>query len=268
MEKSYASCSITPLIPLIGSGNPFCLLIFPGEARAEIQSRLSSDIPVLYLQGACGNTSTRNFAESQYSSDFDMRACCERTGRMIGEKALMAMADKTSHDANAKSSCERRILQVPARHRGPEDMSLYEAHEFLSMHPNGASQDDGRYNPELWKRYWADSVVMLEGAVPFRDTYPMELSLFRLGNLAIVTNPGELFVEYQLDVKRQSPFPNTMVVELANGYCGYIPTELAFKNGGYETRLARSSYLSFEAGRIWVDNAVRLLHGQSMENSK
>ena len=49
--------------------------------------------------------------------------------------------------------------------------------------------------------------------------------------------PFEPFVEIGLDLKRRSPFPRTMVIGLANGNNGYLPTPEQHKLGGYETWL-------------------------------
>ncbi len=44
-------------------------------------------------------------------------------------------------------------------------------------------------------------------------------------------------MEIGLDLKRRSPFPRTMVVGLANGYHGYLPTPEQRRLGRYETWL-------------------------------
>ena len=242
---------------------------FPGEIRATVQHGLGGDIPLLYLQGACGNTDIKDYAGLQYANDYDHLENTAEAGREIGKKVLEMMADSAClSEINITLSHEKRIIEAPARHCGRADMSLEEARTFLLAHTDEAPEPYHGYDPELWKRYWAESVVYLEGTEPFRKTYPLEISLYRLGELVIVTNPAELFVEYQLDVKRGSPFPNTMVVELANGYCGYIPTGAAMRNGGYETRLAFSSFLAPEAGALWVENVVNMLSVQSARDLK
>jgi thiol-disulfide isomerase/thioredoxin len=48
-------------------------------------------------------------------------------------------------------------------------------------------------------------------------------------------------------VKEQSPLGTTFVIELANGYNGYLPTPEHHELGGYETWRARSSYLAEDA---------------------
>jgi len=59
----------------------------------------------------------------------------------------------------------------------------------------------------------------------------------RIGDIAICTLPFEALAEIGLDIKRRSPFPRTIVIELANGANGYLPTPAQHKLGGYETWL-------------------------------
>ncbi len=63
------------------------------------------------------------------------------------------------------------------------------------------------------------------------------LQAIRIGDTAVCTIPFEAFVEIGLDLKRRSPFPRTIVVGIANGYNGYLPTPEQHKLGGYETWL-------------------------------
>ncbi|MEN6544886.1 MAG: hypothetical protein ABFE07_02500, partial [Armatimonadia bacterium] len=52
--------------------------------------------------------------------------------------------------------------------------------------------------------------------------------------LGIVGVPGEVLTEIGLQIKQRSPFAHTMVVSLANGCIGYLPTDDAVDEGGYE----------------------------------
>ena len=89
------------------------------------------------------------------------------------------------------------------------------------------------------------------------DTIALEVQAFRLSpELAIVTLPGEVFVELGLAIKKASPFRNTLVIELVNDAPGYIPTRKAFTEGSYETVNSR---VQSGGGEAMVETAIGLL---------
>jgi hypothetical protein len=86
----------------------------------------------------------------------------------------------------------------------------------------------------------------------------LEVQVFRLNrDVALVGLPGEVFVELGLKIKEQSPFPHTIVVELANDAIAYVPTRKAFKEGSYEVVNSR---IQSGGGEALVDTALELLH--------
>jgi hypothetical protein len=93
--------------------------------------------------------------------------------------------------------------------------------------------------------------------------YPAKVKLIlqaiRIGELGIVANPCETFVEIGLEIKKKSPLRPTCTIELANGYNGYLPTPEHHAVGGYETWRARSSYLETNASRVIADTLLGLL---------
>jgi hypothetical protein len=90
-------------------------------------------------------------------------------------------------------------------------------------------------------------------------TLPLEVQAFRLNrDVAIVTLPGEIFVELGLAIKSASPFKTTLVVELANEAIGYVPTKKAAAEGSYEIVNSR---VAPGAGEQLVEAAVGLLKG-------
>ena len=101
--------------------------------------------------------------------------------------------------------------------------------------------------------YARETILLPQHATPIVKTWVQTL---RIGNLGIATMPGEAFVELGMAVKQASPFGTTMLIELANDYRGYIPTEEAFAAGGYETWRAKSSYLEQKAASKLVRSAV------------
>lgn len=89
-------------------------------------------------------------------------------------------------------------------------------------------------------------------------TLPLEVHVFRLSReAAVVTLPGEVFVELGLEIKRRSPFANTGVIELANCEISYVPTRDAFREGDYEVINSR---VDPGGGEMLVGAAVKMLH--------
>jgi len=71
---------------------------------------------------------------------------------------------------------------------------------------------------------------------PFYQTdsvHPAELHILRLGDVAMATNPFELYHDYATRIEARSTAPLTMLVQLCSGHSGYLPTERAVRGGGY-----------------------------------
>nr|WP_050785908.1 neutral/alkaline non-lysosomal ceramidase N-terminal domain-containing protein [Pedosphaera parvula] len=93
---------------------------------------------------------------------------------------------------------------------------------------------------------------------------PLILQTIKIGDLAIVGIPCEVFAETGLAIKEKSPFKPTFTISLANGWNGYLPTPEQHKLGGYETWRARSSYLEVDASTKIFDTVMTSLsHLQS-----
>ncbi len=93
----------------------------------------------------------------------------------------------------------------------------------------------------------------------YPDRMPLPLAAYRLGDLVVVAAPCEVFAETGLAIKAGSPYPATFVVELANGYAGYLPTEAQHGLGGYETWPARTSFVDPHAEALIRAEWSRLL---------
>lgn len=86
------------------------------------------------------------------------------------------------------------------------------------------------------------------------------IQAIRIGDLGIASSPCETFVEIGREIKQKSPFKHTFIIELANGYNGYLPTPRQHTLGGYETWRARSSYLEVNASERIAATILQLLN--------
>ncbi|MGI6082058.1 MAG: neutral/alkaline non-lysosomal ceramidase N-terminal domain-containing protein [Limnochordia bacterium] len=85
----------------------------------------------------------------------------------------------------------------------------------------------------------------------------------RIGELALLGLPAEVFVELGMSIQKGSPFPVTIPVGYANGYQGYIPTARAFEEGGYEVgaRIRRQeNRITADAPAVVVAESLKALH--------
>lgn len=90
------------------------------------------------------------------------------------------------------------------------------------------------------------------------ETLPVDVTVITLGrDVAIVTLPGEVFVELGLAIKQGSPFRTTLVIELSN--CVetiYLPNRAAYAGGSYEVT---NSATQAGSGEMLVEAALSLL---------
>jgi hypothetical protein len=86
---------------------------------------------------------------------------------------------------------------------------------------------------------------------------PAEIHVIRLGDVALATNPFELYLDYGTRMKARSRAALTLIVQLSCRYSGYLPTERAIKGGGYS---AVKYAVGPEGGQVLVNETVRLIN--------
>ncbi len=124
--------------------------------------------------------------------------------------------------------------EIELRYRRPTDEQLAEAKRVLAIKdPAEIAQ-----LPRLAQNY-AGSVV--RAAEREEKTVVVKVQAARIGDLAVCGIPFETFAEIGLELKDRSPFPQTMVIGLANGRYGYLPTPAQHRLGGYETWLGTNN---------------------------
>ncbi len=86
------------------------------------------------------------------------------------------------------------------------------------------------------------------------------LQTIRIGDVAIVGVPAELFTVLGMEIKRRSPFPHTFIAELSNDWIGYVPNREAYQAGGYQVWTGLHSYVEAGTGERLVTAAVEMLN--------
>jgi neutral ceramidase len=86
----------------------------------------------------------------------------------------------------------------------------------------------------------------------------VEIQGFRIGGFLAILLPGEVFVDLGLMIKSYSKADLTMVIGCANEVLGYVPTEEAFNEGGYEVNLP-VCIVERDSGRLLVEAACNII---------
>ncbi len=89
----------------------------------------------------------------------------------------------------------------------------------------------------------------------------LEVHVLRLGEVAIATNPFELFQDYAMRIHGRSAAPQTVLVQLASPADerhSYLPSERAVKGGGYSA-VPQSTPVGPEGGQMLVERTVQAI---------
>ena len=190
----------------------------------------------MFLNGARGQISAID--PRRGGADRDMSAIA--TG--LAAEVDKALAGAEFRD-EMKLSSRSEMLQLPFRDPSEEEIkgTIRGAQRFVDP----AIYD--RMMPELLEEFKT------------QGKQPAEVQVISADEFDFVSMPCELFVELGLAIKERAHPRRAVVVGLANGMVGYVPTKAAFQRGGYETTLLNTSKLGHDAGDMLVDAAVRLI---------
>jgi len=98
------------------------------------------------------------------------------------------------------------------------------------------------------------------------------LNAIGLGDFALVSMPGELFIELGREILARSPFAQTVLGGYNGSVHGYVPPPLAFEQGSYEVmrgpapsheeeaRLGSYTRSEVGTGRLIIEQLVSMLH--------
>lgn len=231
---------------------------FPGATRACIQ-RCFPDVAVLYHTGPSGNQSPRYHVQGQTFAE------AERLGERLGEAvcaALTTLPVGAFDDAPALAAVQRRVDDLPPR-RFPavtESVALLTEAQKRYQQLKHDKAGHGPVRTAECVIFGAEERLVLSrtqeeaGLAPWlARALPAEVQVLRVGETQLVGLPGELFVEYALEIKRRGT-GKTIVISMANGELqGYIVTPEAEQQGGYE---AGCSMFTAAAGAKLVAAAI------------
>ncbi len=193
-------------------------------------------------QGTSGDLHWMDYAEPK--QEVEMKG-------FAAEMAAAAFAAQKTTKFRDDVKLDARQTTLTLSRRIPDRQRLEWAAEILSR--------SGGQTPKNQQEVYAREQMYL-AATPSRE---LVLQALRIGDFAIAAIPNEVFAITGLKLKAQSPFANTMNIELANGAEGYIPPPEQHRLGGYTTWPARTAGLEVEAEPKIVETLLTLLEQMS-----
>jgi hypothetical protein len=133
----------------------------------------------------------------------------------------------------------RRVIEVPGRRIDPQDMRQLEE-QLSDARETAARFDEDDYSAAALQsrarlRRYSDRHALWQSFINRTEPVMVELRALRVGDLAIVSMPGEPFSKIGHAIKEASPFAFTMFAGYSSGVGrGYMPTAEEYDLGGYE----------------------------------
>ena len=212
----------------------------PGQVRRVLRATLGGEVGVVYLTGAAANTAPSIMEHNpQNEQPWRGEGGLIRSGLYLGGEILKVMASQTAAMVEPCLRHEQAELRLPMR--------AWDSWADLSEF-GGAMRD-----------YFAQSRADWPTLLSEDNPVPVRLHVIRLGDAAICCNPAELYVEFGLAIKKHSPASVTLIAELSDGWCGYVPTPEAIRHGGYSATTNRYTRLVPEAGWMMAEATQQLL---------
>jgi hypothetical protein len=248
---------------------------FPGPAREVVERELGGRC--LFLQGATANlTPRRGFTGDcrvyrKLGTILGLEAArvawnietLKREERFLGIQpsgASIALYDDVPVESGSQRlRAVQRAIHLPAKKFRPPDELEAEAAalraEMNRLRSDGTQDQIRASTAKATQAGWrAEYSRNYYG----QDKIPWELMAIVIEpGIALVSVPGEPFMETAVAIAAQSPFTHTLLSGYSNGGFGYIPTRQAFAEGGYETEA--TPFLE-SAAEVLTEEAVRLLN--------
>ncbi len=249
-----------------------------GRTKNNLRERFGDDIYLLGLCGAAGDQCPRDLVrwvapESPIDdpnvkrpnpikrkadpSMYDIKGC-NKVGKRISNE-IISVYEEIS-DLRGTARFEHKVFkwQLPLRKvtMSEYNTAVRELKAYIAENRNKGSFD---FEDNAKMQVYAGMIKRFRDQQT-EEVYPVECHIIRLGDIAIATNPFELYLDYGNRIKARSLAEQTFIVQLCCGAAQYLPTEKAEKAGHYSAYVA-SGNVGHEGGDILVRNTISEING-------
>ena len=248
---------------VLGGKNLLVSADYPGYAMRLVE-RIEGCV-AMFAQGCCGDVNSnpvgRTFEDAR------------RLGTILGGHTIGVAESIRCSDDDVRLKAISRKIELPLQDPLPPEETSRLVIEYRERLEEAKRRGEHRGQIYLHEGMlgWAEDMDKLASSGKTGLTKGFEIQAIRITERAVILGmAGEVFVDYQIDLKRRSPYEMTMVFAYTNGCIGYVPTADAYPEGGYEVDMAYKYYgtlmLKPESDGIIRDEALKMLREMREES--
>jgi len=235
------------------------------HVREELRKKHGAELVVLGFCGPAGDQVPRPMLRNAAEARMERLRKVSRK-QELGRRIAVAFEETwevIQNDIRSDVPFAHRVERFDVPGRKLTEKEYAEAKKGYAEYANKPATDPNVYGRMRWFKRTLDRYEAQQKADP---TGTLELHVLRIGDVAIATNPFELFVDYAMQIQGRSPAGQTVLIQLASpvGTNGYLPSERAVKGGGYSA-VPQSSQIGPEGGHMLVERtleAIKVLFGK------
>jgi hypothetical protein len=257
---------------------------YVGEVRRLLKERFSDNVNLLAQIGAAGDQSPRDLPQGYKAGEpnmWDIPGAIEIGNRLM--KTFNDVYPKAKESIQTKPVFRHVVenITLPVRIYTEDEYKKATTivNEIRSREPADPDSPESAWNRFLkemkdnekimeygpWDNKKSDfgQLRAYEGVTRGYNSrqsnpeYTFETHVIRLGDVAISTNPFELFVEYGDRITGRSKAHQVFIVELCGDQGGYLPTAEGALRGGYSGITTR---IGPEGGNLLVEKTVGIIN--------
>ena len=221
---------------------------YPGKAREIVEQKEGG--MAVFLNGAAGDLQPR----VEHNID---PVITDRVGEHLGNAVVSVKMSRFYDNLDIKTIA--KTIWVPFR-----DQIITKEHIAREAKRKASDITEFFTWQEMLDR-WKKKVYEMIDKNEIKTSFPFKINVVKLGKVIIFFTQGELFVKYQLELKRLFSDYQILCVAYVHGVGAYIPTADVFEKKGYE---ADQSYiyevlpspLSPQIEKIYLEGAVNAIN--------
>lgn len=288
-DRKLTGVLINMAVPSQVSGGSRLTADFWHDARLELRQRLGEDLFVLPQCAAAGDQSPVVLINKKAEARMERLSNRNRRQQIavrIADAVTSVLPSMEKHihwapvlahrfeevELSRRLLSEEDIKTPRATHHRPEVESVEDAFQRLLGEYRKLRQEIEEQPERKQKRGWFGPITAvywrMARAARVLDRYELQkteptrrvpVHVIRIGDMAIATNPFELYLDFGIRIKARSKAVQTFIVELAGGGgFGYLPTARSVAGGAYGA-IPESTQIGPEGGRELVEQTLKLI---------